>query len=98
MGETSSLFNMPKIKASSSITADAQVGLENTVYYGYTVTVVTATAAINIRRTSDSGQIIDVIPSGTAAGATKHITNGIHTDALFVDFNGASGTVVIHYE
>lgn len=89
---------MSKVKASASLTADAQVGQENAVYFGYTVTVATATAAINIRRTSDSGQIIDVIPSGTAAGATKHLTNGIHTDALFVDFNGASGTVVIHYQ
>lgn len=89
---------MPKIKASASLTADAQVGLENTVYYGYTVTVTTATAAINIRRTSDAGQIIDVIPATTAAGTTKHIDNGIGVDALFVDFNSASGTVVIHYE
>ena len=89
---------MPKIYASASLTADAQVGLGNAVYYGYTVTVTTATAAINIRRTSDSGQIIDVIPATTAAGTTKHIDNGIGVDALFVDFNGASGTVVIHYE
>lgn len=86
------------ILVSSAITADAQVGLNNAVYYGYTVIVTTATAAINIRRTSDAGQIIDVIPSGTAAGASKHFANGLHTDALFVDFNGASGTVVIHYE
>lgn len=89
---------MTKIKASASITADAQVGQENAVYFGYTVTVVTASAAINIRRTSDAGQIIDVIPSGTAAGTSKHFANGIHTDALFVDMNGATGTVVIHYQ
>jgi hypothetical protein len=88
-----------KAKPSASLTATGQVGQENTVYYGYTVTVVTATAAINIRKGSVSGQIIDVIPSGTAAGATKDYSLGVAMDGgLFVDFNGATGTVVIRYE
>lgn len=88
-----------KIKPSASLTASAQVGHENATYHGYTVTVVTATAAINIRKGSASGQIVDVIPAATAAGSTKQYNNGIAMDGgLFVDFNGATGTLVVHYE
>jgi hypothetical protein len=88
-----------KVKPSASLTASGQVGQENAVYHGYTVTVVTATAAINIRKGSLTGQIVDVIPAATAAGATKTLNKGLAMDAgLFVDFNGASGTVVVHFE
>ena len=88
-----------KAKPSASLTASAQVGQENAVYYGYTVTVVTATAAINIRKGSSTGQIIDVIPIATAAGATKDYGLGVACDGgLFVDFNGGTGTLVIRYE
>jgi hypothetical protein len=88
-----------KVKASASLTASAQVGQENAVYYGYTVTVVTAAAAINIRKGSASGQIIDVIPSATAAGASKDRSLGVQCDGgLFFDMNGATGTVVVFYE
>ena len=87
---------MPKVNASASLTASAAVGLNNAVYHGYTVTVVTATAAIYIRNGS-GGQIIDVIPIGTAAGATKSLNGGIALSALYVDFNGGTGTLVIHH-
>lgn len=88
-----------KVNPSASLTASAAVGLNNAVYYGYTVTVTTATAAINIRNGSVSGQIVDVIPSGTTAGASKTFANGLALDdGIFVDFNGATGTVVIHHE
>jgi hypothetical protein len=88
-----------KVYASPALTASAQVGQANAVYYGYTVTVVTATAAMNIRKGASNGQIIDVIPSGTAAGATKDYSLGIQCDGgLFFDLNGATGTVVIRYE
>jgi hypothetical protein len=88
-----------KAKASASLTASAQVGQENAVYHGYTVTVAIATAAIYIRKGASNGQIIDVIPSGTAAGASKDYSLGIQMDAgLFVDFNGAGGTLVIRFE
>lgn len=92
---------MERILASPSMTASGLVGgaSSSSVYYGYTVTVVTATAAINIRRGSASGQIIDVIPSGSAAGETKSLGHGLQCEGgVFVDFNGASGTLVIHYE
>lgn len=77
-----------------------QVGQKAAVYYGYTVTVVTATGPINIRKTSASGQIIDVIPAGTAAGSNRSLSYGTQCDdGLFVEFNGgATGTVVINYE
>lgn len=90
-----------KVYASSSLTSGTtQVGSNNAVYYGYTVTVVTAVGPINIRKGSASGQIIDVIPATTAAGATKDYSLGIQMDGgLFVEFNGgATGTVVIRYE
>jgi hypothetical protein len=88
-----------KVYASNSLTASAQVGQSNAVYYGYTVTVVTATAAILIRKKSTTGQIIDVIPAATAAGTSKDRSLGIACDTgLFVDFNGGTGTVVILYE
>ena len=91
-----------KVNPSATLTASGTVGANNAVYYGYTVTVATATAAINIRRGSVSGQIIDVIPSGTTAGTTKQTANGLAIGGdqagIFVDFNGASGSVVIHYE
>lgn len=88
-----------KVMASASLAASGQVGNNNAVYHGYTVTVTTATAAINIRKNSLTGQIVDVIPSATAAGASKTFAHGLAMDGgLFVDFNGATGTVVIHYE
>lgn len=92
---------MERVLASPTMTASGLVGgaSSSSVYYGYTVTVVTATAAINIRRGSVSGQIIDVIPSATAAGATKHLAHGLQCEGgIYFDINGASGSVVIHYE
>jgi hypothetical protein len=81
------------------MTASGAVGGKPGVYHGYTITVVTATAAINIRNGSASGQIIDVIPSATAVGSTKYNSDGIAIDGgIWVDFNGASGTVVVLYE
>jgi hypothetical protein len=70
------------------------------VYYGYSVVVVTAVGVINIRRGSVSGQIIDVIPSGTAAGAGRSLAHGLQAEGgIYVEFNGgATGSVVIHYE
>lgn len=71
----------------------------SSVYYGYTVTVVTATAAINIRKGTSTGTIIDVIPAATAAGATKSLAHGIQCEGgIYFDINGATGTVVVHYE
>jgi hypothetical protein len=90
---------MSKCYPSPSLAASGAVGGRNSVYHGYTITVVTATAAINIRDGSVSGQIIDVIPAATAVGTTKYLADGVTIDdGIFVDFNGASGTVVVLYE
>lgn len=91
---------MEKVLPSASLTASALVKEGLAVYYGYTVTVATATGPINIRNGSVSGQIVDVIPATTAAGSTKALPNGLSLDdGLFAEFNGgATGTVVIHYE
>lgn len=88
---------MQKVNASPSLTASATVGNNNAVYFGYTVTVATATAAILIRQGS-GGQIVDTIPAATAAGATKSLANGLALSSLYVDFNGGTGTVVVHYQ
>jgi hypothetical protein len=89
-----------RILASASLTGSGLVGNGGaSVYYGYTVTVVTATAAINIRKGSVSGQIVDVIPTATAAGQSKSLAHGLQCEGgVFVDFNGGTGTLVIHYE
>lgn len=91
-----------KVYPSSTLTASGLIGANNAVYHGYTVTTVTATGVINIRRGSVSGQIIDVIPIGTAVGATKSLNAGLAVggdmNGIFVEFNGgATGGVVIHY-
>lgn len=83
------------------MTASGLVGgaSSSSVYYGYTVTVATATAAINIRKGSVSGQIIDVIPATTAAGSTKSLAHGLQCEGgVYFDINGATGSVVVHYE
>jgi uncharacterized protein YraI len=81
------------------MTASGKVGSAQGVYHGYNVTVVTATAAINVRNGSSTGQIIDVIPTGTAAGSSRVHVDGIALDGgIWLDFNGASGTVVVLYE
>jgi hypothetical protein len=92
---------MERVLAAPTLTASGLVGgaSSSQVYYGYTITTVTATAAINIRRGTVSGQIIDIIPSGTAAGAKVSLAHGLQAEGgIYVDFNGASGGVVVHYE
>lgn len=92
-----------KVTPSVTLTASGLVGANNAVYHGYTVTTVTATGAINIRRGSVSGQIIDVIPASTAVGSTKSLNKGLAVGGdmpgIYVEFNGgATGGVVIHFE
>jgi hypothetical protein len=92
---------MERILASPTMTASGLVGgpSSSSVYYGYNCTVVTATAAINIRKGSVSGQIVDVIPVGTTAGTTKGTPHGLQMEGgIFVDFNGGTGSLVIRYE
>ena len=89
---------MQKITYHGPLTASALVRERTSVYHGYTVTVVTATGVINIRDgTSASGTIVDVIPVGTAAGASKSPSFGrAMTNGIFVEFaGGATGTVII---
>lgn len=90
---------MAKVKATPVLTASAAVGQNNGVYHGFHVIVATATAAINIRETNVSGRIIDVIPATSAAGTRYTNEDGIAVDGgIFVDFNGASGSIVVLYE
>lgn len=88
-----------KVKPSASLTASGLL-VDAGNYAGYTITVVTAVGAINVRRGSASAQIVDVIPSGTAAGTTKTYDYPVQMDGgIFVEFaGGATGTVVMLYE
>lgn len=91
---------MQKVDWSGPYTASAIVRSPNGVYYGYTINVTTATAAILIRDgQSASGTIIDTIPTGTAAGNLKSFSYGLGTkNGIFIDFNGGTGTVVLHVQ
>ena len=86
--------------SASLTTGNNTVGLGNSVYYGWNCTVVTAVGVINIRKSSITGQIIDVIPVATAAGSNRDYSYGSAMDGpIFVEFvGGATGTVVIKYE
>lgn len=86
---------------SSAITADALVKSGRVVYRGYTITVVTAGGTIDIRdaTSAGSGTIIDTIPAATAAGTRVERLVGIVCETgLYVDYNGATGTVVVAFE
>lgn len=93
---------MPKAVHSAAITSDTLVYTGKCVYWGYTVTVATATADIDIRDgiTAGGGVVIDSIASGTAKGTERDKNVGtICNDGLYVDYAAsATGTVVIHYE
>ena len=81
-----------------SATGQVAYGSES-VYHGYTVTTATATAAILIRKTGASGQIVDSIPASTAAGTTKYLSDGISCDGgIYFDLNGGTGTVNVLFE
>lgn len=93
---------MPKANHSAALTADALVKTGQAVYRGFTVTVVTAVGAIDIRDgiAAAGGVVIDTIPVGTAAGTRVEKTVGIVCETgLYVDYAaGATGTVILHFE
>lgn len=70
-------------------------------YYGYIVTTVTATAALQIRDASAAaaGTVIDTIPTATAIGTAKVFPHPIQCEAGIVfDLNGGTGGVTLLYE
>ena len=93
---------MPIAVHSSAITADALVKSGKCTYRGFTVTVTTATAAIDIRdgTSAGGGTVIDTIPATTAAGTRVEKIVGINCDSgIYVDYAAsATGTVIVHYE
>jgi hypothetical protein len=92
---------MTKANHSSAITADALVKTGQAVYRGFNVTVVTAGGSIDIRDgvAAGGGTIIDTIPVGTAAGTRSERNVGVVCETgIYVDYNGATGTVVVLYE
>ena len=92
---------MAKANHSSAITADALVKSGQVVYRGFHITVVTAGGSIDIRdgTSAGGGVIVDTIPAATAAGTRVEKTVGIVCETgLYVDYNGATGTVVVLYQ
>lgn len=88
-----------KANPSANKTASAQIKATPGKYFGYTVIAVTATAAIYIRNGTDAtGEIKEVIPIGTAAGATKALPYAREMSlGIYIDFNGGTGTVFVDY-
>jgi hypothetical protein len=86
-------------RRTGALTSDNAVLSGSGVYRGYTVTVATALAAIQIldATSAGAGVVIDVIPAGTAVGTTKE-RNTTLTTGLFVDYGvGATGTLIVEY-
>lgn len=84
-----------------SLSATAVVAKGLSKYYGYIVTTVTATAAIQIRDATAAagGTVIDTIPSGTAIGTRGVLPYPIQCDAgLVFDLNGATGGITLLFE
>lgn len=81
----------------SQKTAGGTVKSTAAVYGGYTIAVTTATGAINIRNGTSTGEIIDVIPVGTVAGAKAQSAIAAPL-GLYIEFvGGAAGTVNVLY-
>ena len=78
----------------AGIAADATVRTSPGFYFGYIVTVATATEKIDIK---DGSTVIDTIPAGTAAGTQRVLPHPIRVDgALTVDFAAtATGTLTV---
>ena len=85
----------------TSVTADAQLQPHKGYYYGYTVTVVTANAAISVYDSlTEAGTVVDVIPAATAAGVTKTFATPIPmSTGIYVGYAAtATGTVVFLHD
>jgi hypothetical protein len=92
---------MPRAVPSAVLTSDSLVRTGQAIYRGFTVMATTATADINVYDgTSNSGKLIDVIPTGSTKGTTEERQVGITCETgLYVDFTGsATGSVQINYE
>lgn len=82
-----------------TVSASGLVGVPGQGYGGYTVTTVTATAALQIRDGSSTGQVLDSIPAGTAVGTTKSLNVALKaTNGVYFFLNGGTGAVVLHME
>ena len=85
----------------TAATADAVIADTPGYYYGYTVTTVTATAAILLydNATTNSGTVVDVIPIGTAAGTSKIFAEPIRlNNGLYAKFATGTGTVLFLFD
>lgn len=91
---------MQSINYHAGITADQLVKSGFTKYWGYIVTVVTATAVINIRNgVTASGEIVEIIPTAKAVGQYQLNAPIALDDGLFVDYAAsATGTLTLLFE
>jgi hypothetical protein len=92
---------MAKAVHSPAITADSLVKSGQSTYRGLSVTATTAGGTIDIRdaTSAGSGTIIDTIPIGTAAGTyIENVIGVVCETGIYVDYNAATGTVIVLYE
>jgi hypothetical protein len=85
---------------SASITADALVKTGKGKYKGYLVNVITAGGTIDIRdaTSAGAGTIIESIPIAKAVGRYETNRPWSFETGIYVDFNAATGTVIVLYE
>lgn len=89
---------IPKYK---SLSATTVVVRGKGRYWGYIVTTVTATAALQIRdaTAAASGTVIDTIPTATAIGTQRVLPVPIPVEnGLTFDLNGGTGGITLLYE
>jgi len=90
-----------KTPESSACTGTVALRSGAGVFYGYNVTTVTATGAINFYDAlSATGKVLASIPATTAVGTVFWPPQGIKFGiGLFVDYvGGATGTVLVHHK
>jgi hypothetical protein len=90
-------MNLAAPTGKTSLTSNGAVRAVRGYYYGYTVTAVTATAAITVydNASAASGTVIDIIPATTAAGTSKSFAAPIPcTNGVYAQFGTATGTVL----
>jgi hypothetical protein len=80
------------------VSADVAVQKHNGYYYGYVVTTTLGgVMTIYDNASAATGTVIDVIPSGTAAGARGILATPVPvTNGIYADWSTAGVVVLLH--
>jgi hypothetical protein len=86
----------PKATSKIALTGNGVIKAAAGYFYGYIVTTVTATAAIQVfdNASTNSGTVIDTIATATAVGHYVLPTPVPCTNGMFAQFGTATGTVL----